>query len=218
MMEEQRLRQELQSGAGRATQDVISGFGGTPPPGSELSAAGGVKVPLNRELSTEQLSAITAERVFNPAAREIKQSVKGGVYRPTFTKNAPKPFGFPLAQNLERTGRQAAAGQQNPIFTSLDPKLQATQSKISSLRRYVFGEGGKQLTPTELNIVNALITPYGKSDEQIELDLDEALKLINEKSNLARGGSLAEPLPSSSGFQGQQDDPKTRFLRRKGLI
>lgn len=196
------LSQQKSQNAGQTVEGAMNSFQGQPPAGSKLSSSGGVEVPLNRELSAEELAAITAERVFNPTAEEIKKLTEDGVFDATMTK------GIPLVENIERTYRQWSAGQPNALLTSLDPKLQEVQGKISSIRRYVFGEGGKQLTPYEAGIVNALIKPTGKSDEQYVTDLDEALRLINEKSNLAKGGSLAPPLgspiPGMSGSKPQQ--------------
>ena len=209
LMMKQIIDQQKAPMAGQATQNAISGFNGTPPPGSELSATGGVKVPLNRELSSEELSAITAERVFNPTAEDIKQMTRDGVWDPTYTK------GIPLVENIERSYRQWSAGQPNALFTSMDPKLQAAQGKISSIRRYVFGEGGKQLTPYEAGIVNALIKPIGKSDMQYETDLDEALRLINEKANLASKGSLAPSISSRSPVPGMPKQSGPDFIQER---
>lgn len=169
---------------------------GDAPPGTTVMAGPkgtSVKKPINQKLTGDEINNIAAKKVFNPLAEGLKQDTKNHVF--------DSKFG-----NIGRTYRQYAVGQPNALLTSYDPVLQATQGKINSIRRYVFGEGGKQLTPYEANIVNALIKPTGKSDEQYETDLDEALKLINSKAELVTGGMNAakSPIPGMSGYQPPQ--------------
>lgn len=189
-MQQQRATQGIGSVIGQVEQQFPGGF----PAGAELNideSGTRAKIPLNRELTGDELSAISAKQVFPPIAKELKQKTKSGV----FNSKLPGPF-----QNIGRTFRQFAVGQPNALLTSYDESLQSTQGKINSIRRYVFGEGGKQLTPYEAKIVNALITPLGKSDIQYQTDLDEAIKIIESKAALATGGLNAafNPMPGAS--------------------
>lgn len=149
-------------------------------PGSSFTG-GGFHLPINPKLTGDEAAAVAAEEVFVPLARKMQEEVKGGIFK--------SPFG-----NFGRTYRQFAGGQSNPgssLLTSYDPKLQGFQSHVKSLRRYIFGEGGKQLTPYEANVVMALIDPVGKSDEQYITDIGETTKLIEAKARIAKGGALA---------------------------
>ena len=148
---------------------------GNAPPGT-TARFGRYTIPVNPKLTGEETAAVAAENVFVPTAEQIKSKTKGGVFKSKFG-------------DIGRTYRQAAAGQENALFTSYDPQLQALQGNINSIRRYVFGEGGKQLTPFEAKVVMALINPTGKSDAQYLTDIGEATRIIEEKSRLALGGA-----------------------------
>ena len=170
------IRAEEFSNSMKALQQLQGTSGITP--GTTMRIPGGITTPLNPKLTGDEASAVAANEVFTPLAEGLKEDTKGGVFNSKFG-------------NVGRTFRQYAVGQPNAMLTSYDSKLQDTQGKVNSIRRYVFGEGGKQLTPYEANIVNALIKPTGKSDQQYEKDLDEATKLIESKARLATGGSNA---------------------------
>lgn len=183
--EKARIKSEEDARAMQMFRDMSSS--GNVPVGTTMRH-GRFNIPLNPKLTGDEASAVSAQEVFTPLAEGLKEDTKSGVFNSK-------------VGNIGRTYRQYAAGQPNALFTSYDPKLQATQGKINSIRRYVFGEGGKQLTPYEANIVNALIKPTGKSDEQYDKDLDEAMKLIESKSRLALGGANA----ASNGESGDSD-------------
>jgi bacteriocin-like protein len=182
-----------------AVKQAIAGVqGGNVPPGTSISV-GPVNMPVNPKLTGEEMAAVSAQETFTPISEDIKGMVGGGIY--------DSKLG-----NIGRTARQIAAGQENALFTSHDPKLQAVQGKINSLRRYVFGEGGKQLTPFEAKVVMALITPTGKRDEQIVTDLDEAVKIINSKARLALGGANAAGQGPFNDFSTMSDEELQRIV------
>lgn len=151
------------------------------PPGTTLQA-GSLRIPLNPKLTGDEASALAAQEVFTPIGRDIKDMV------------ANKLFSSERFGNVGRTYKQWAGSQYSPgsaLLTASDPKLQRFQGKLKSMRRYVFGEGGKQLTPFESNVVMALMDPIGKSDDQYIEDVGEATKIIESKSRLALGGHRA---------------------------
>ena len=173
----QRFKVEHQQGM---LSQILGGGGvggANVPPGTTYNIAG-LNIPLNPKLTGDETSAVAAQNVFAPLARDIQQTTRQGVFQ--------SPFG-----NVGRTYRQFAANQPSALFTAHDPKLQAVQGKLNSIKRYVFGEGGKQLTPYEAKLVFALTNPTGKSDEQYSTDLDQAVAIIEEKSRIALGGQRA---------------------------
>jgi len=217
----QQQNQDTTGSVGDVVQQVQDQFPEGSPPGSDLNIGRTISanVPLNRKLTGEEAAAISSQQVFGSTGSDIKKKTQGGVFN--------SPFG-----NIGRTFRQFAAQQPNALITSYDQNLQSMQSKISSIKRYVFGEGGKQLTPYEGKIVNALISPVGKSDDQYVSDVDEALKLVNAKADLIKGGSNAakspipgmqdyHPIPGQGSGQNTGDDRinklqaiKDRFKQR----
>lgn len=205
----QRKKEEAPKSISNVLSKVNEQFPKGAPPGSKLHIGDEVKadIDLNRELTGDEISAIASERVFKPTAQDIEKMVNDGVFDPKMTK------GIPLVENIERTYRQWSVGQPNALATFADPDLQAIQGKISSIRRYVFGEGGKQLTPYEANIVNALIKPIGKSNQQYVTDLDSAIQLIEEKSALTQGGINAASRSPVPGMEDQvSSENNTRVL------
>lgn len=172
-------REELLSRLERLEQLKAQGGQSQLPPGT-TGRFGKFTVPLNPKLTGDEMSAVSANEVFTPMAKEIQGMVN------------KKVFDSPRFGNVGRTYKQWAGSQFAPgsgLLTAGDKNLQKYQSKVKSLRRYVFGEGGKQLTPYESNVVMALIDPIGKSDEQYNSDLGEATKIIETKSRLALGGA-----------------------------
>lgn len=150
-------------------------------PGTTFTG-GGVTVPLNPKLDTDQASAVSSLQTFKPQIEEIAKATKNGIF------NSMKPG---VIGNIERTSRQYAVDSGIPMLTSADPKLQEVQGYLNSVRRYAFGEGGKNLTGVEKGIVDKLLNTTGKNDDQIISDHQKAIQIIQSKSNIALGGRNA---------------------------
>lgn len=156
-------------------EKALSKRGSSIPPGTSISA-GPINMPINQKLTGDEASSIAASEVFTPLAESMKDLTESGIFKSKFG-------------NIGRTYRQFASSQPNALLTSYDEKLQEMQGKYNSIKRYVFGEGGKNLTQYEAQVVMALINSTGKSDKQYMNDLDEATKIIESKARLALGGA-----------------------------
>lgn len=182
-------REELMAKLEQLKQTKAQMGSGFQVPAGTTARFGKFTVPMNPKMTSDESSAIAADISFSPLVDKMKQQTKEGIF------NSPR-FG-----NVGRTVRQALGGttfKGSGLLTSFDPKLQKYQGNVKSLQRYVFGEGGKNLTGTEKEIVMSLVDPVGKSDEQYSTDLDEAVKTIKIKSKLAQGGLRA--IGNNGGF------------------
>ena len=159
-------------------------------PGTTIQA-GPFNVPLNPKIEADQASAISSAQVFTPQVEEIAKSVRGGIFESDYG-------------DIGRTFRQFATDTGIPLLTSSDSKLQETQGYLNSIRRYAFGEGGKNLTETEKGIVDKLLNVTGKNDNQIVSDHQKAIAIIQNKANIALGGR-------NTALQGQQSTQITKF-------
>lgn len=160
---------------------IGSGNGADITPGTTMQA-GPYNIPLNPKLDTDQASAISSAQTFGPQMDKIAEMVRGGIF------NSARPG---LLGKIERTTRQAGVDSGIPMLTAADPQLQEVQGYLNSVRRYAFGEGGKNLTGTEKEIVYRLLDTTGKNDEQIISDHKKAMETINSKANIALGGRNA---------------------------
>lgn len=158
-----------------------SGGSGGITPGTTMQA-GPYNIPLNPKLDTDQASAVSSAQTFGPQMDKIASMVRGGI----FNSNRPGILG-----NIERTSRQFGVDSGIPMLTSADPQLQEVQGYLNSVRRYAFGEGGKNLTGTEKEIVYRLLDTTGKNDEQIISDHKKAMQTIESKASMALGGRNA---------------------------
>ena len=191
---------ELGSGL---VKDSLSGQGqvGGVRPGTTVTS-GGITVPLNPKLTEAEGSAVSALRTFEPQIEDIAQSIRGGVF---------EPGGKGVLSNLKRTYQQASVDQPGMfgrLLTSTNPNLQAIQSELNSVRRYAFGEGGKNLTDTEKNIVFALLDTTGKSDNQIIEDHQKAIQILRAKEQIALGGANAVSQNMVGSVNNQNNQPK----------
>jgi hypothetical protein len=161
-------------------QEILGGDGGPNPnlpPGTTMKA-GPLTIPINPKLTDTEQAAISSYDTFKPQIENIAESVNGGIFNSGMG-------------DIGRTFKQMAVDSGIPLLTSGDPKLQAVQSELNSVRRYAFGEGGKNLTGTEKQIVFKLLDTTGKNDQQIIEDHKKAIQTLQSKKNLALGGANA---------------------------
>lgn len=172
------------------------------PPGTTLRA-GPLTIPMNPKLTESEQASLSSLETFEPQVAELGKSVQEGVFT---------PGGGGVMSNLKRTAEQFAVdqpGKAGRLMTSMNPKLQAVQSDLNSIRRYAFGEGGKNLTVNEKEIVNALLDMTGKADEQILSDHQKALGILRSKAKLALGGAnAAQPVTQGQPIQTPQSSPQ----------
>lgn len=173
--EKARIKSEEDARAFQMFQNMSSNGG--VPVGTTMRQ-GRFTIPVNPKLTGEEQSAVSTLETFKPQKEEIVNQVNQGAL--------DSPLG-----NAGRTVRQFRADSSKPIMTAGDPKLQALQSNINSIRRYAFGEGGKNLTGTEKGIIDSLLNITGKSNEQIGADYDKALSILENKNKLVLGGANA---------------------------
>lgn len=175
-------------------QQNMSGNGGNVPVGSTFSR-GGLTIPLNPVLNNDQMSAVAGNQALEPIVQKIESQLQKGIL--------DSKLG-----NIGRTLRAGMADSKNYLLTSLDPKLQAFQSDLNTLKKTLpFTEGGKQLTPFEAQQVFALLNITGKSNEQITSDIGQALSILRAKENLALGGRNAALNQQNGQQQPANNDP-----------
>lgn len=204
-----------QAGAGnvgKTMNDVKDQFPGGVPPGSSLNAGrnASVSVPLNRELNQDERADISTANVLEPHFNNIINMVNSGYME---GKN-----------NLDRTMRQGIVDTGQPLMAGKDAGLQGLQSEFNKLKsKLPFDAGGKQLTGTEKALVFKLLNTVGKSNETIVSDLSFAMDILRERKRLAIEGSAGavsspdqSPIPGMS--QQTTEDPRSAFLKRKGLL
>lgn len=149
-------------------------------PGTTYSK-GGFSIPLNPKLTEVELNTLGAQDTYEEPLARVQELVKGGVLGD----------GGNVWKNLQRTGAQMAAESNNPLLTSMSPKLQELQSKLAKTRELMFERGGKALTPTEQSIVGQAFVLKGKSNERILQDIAAADEIIDSKARYILGGANA---------------------------
>lgn len=155
---------------------------GDMPPGTTLKA-GGLNIPINRELNQEEMSAVSGVAALDPIVKDIESMIQQG-YMDSKLKN------IPVLGDLDRTARQKISDSTNALLSSKDENLQAFQSKLNALRKTLpFTEGGKALSDTEKELVFALLNTTGKSNNQVIIDLNNAMQILRNKETLALGGT-----------------------------
>jgi hypothetical protein len=175
---------------------------------------------LNRVLTDDERATISGYRTLLPTITLIKERLNGNVFD---DQDPGKGFGG----DVERTLRQGITDIGSPMLSSKDTTLQGIQGDFNHLKSLLpFANGGKQLTGTEKDLVFKLLNTAGKSNEQIVIDLDRTIDFFKNKEALTVGGANAipglgnqSPVPGMNQDPNQADeDPKTKFLRRKGLL
>lgn len=200
--------------------EVRNSFGGNVPPGTNVKA-GDVSFDMNPKLDSEQSKAVAASTIYPGIKNQVMDLIRGG------TLNSQKGLfgmGSGVMPEADRTLRQYAVENSNPLATYYDPHLQDLQSKIKKLQELMFERGGTALTDTERDILGSAFMLHGKSDDQIINDIGYADSLVEAKSKIALGGSDAarqlmsrSPIPGSPGYQaagnqqGQDEDPLGLF-------
>lgn len=176
---------DLRQAAVPNAQDITKQMGGNPPPGSKFDQ-GGVSIPLNRELTGDERQDVASARSLEPSITSIKSMISKGI------------FNSPQYGDIGRTTKQALTDLGHPLATSQFPELQDLQSEFNNVKTQLpFTFGGKNLTPTEKDLVFRLLNTTGKSDKIIVNDLDKAMSIIRNKESLVLGGANAAAVQPS---------------------
>ena len=173
--------------AKKGIQEVMSGFGGNIPPGADMTESinPSLRYPINQRLTDDERQTVASYRSLLPTIELIKTKMNSGILD---DQNSNKG----LSGNLERTARQAITDIGSPILSSKDDSLQGIQGDFNHLKSLLpFANGGKQLTGIEKGLVFKLLNITGKSNQQIETDLDRVVELFRQKEMLTVGGSNA---------------------------
>jgi len=138
---------------------------------------GNVRIRVNpNPIPTEwQANAISGAEKFEPLVSGIQQLIDNGALKGGWDKY--------LAEGGDSWIRR--------ILTPDNTPLEQLASKRAELIKYVFSEGGKQLTEGEKQTVKAGLDFVGKSDAQIKQDLAQAISILRSKGELATGGKMA---------------------------
>lgn len=135
---------------------------------------GTMSIPMNREFTEGEAGVVAGAQSLENTVTEITDMLNNGVLG---------------KGDFVRTARQGIADSTNALLSSKDPKLQAFQQALNTLKKTLpFTEGGKQLTPFEAKRVFALLNVTGKTDEQIIKDINNALDIVRRKGSLIVGG------------------------------
>ena len=212
LMAREMLKKQQMESAGANTENPLPGTKQNVGPAGTT-----VSTELNRVLTDDERATISGYRTLLPTIQVIKQRLDGKVLD---DQDQSKGFGG----DIERTLRQGITDMGNPMLSSKDESLQRVQGDFNHLKSLLpFANGGKQLTGTEKDLVFKLLNTFGKDNEQIKIDLDRTIDFFKNKEALTVGGANAiqglgqeSPIPGMGGQQ--EEDPKTKFLKRKGLI
>lgn len=160
------------------TISQVSSEIGQASPGTSINIAprgASVSIPSNRILDTEERGDIALINSLEPTVQSIEDKIFEGRF-------GTSPF--------ERTKRQMIIDSGESLFSSMDKGLQEIQSDFNHLKSQLpFTSGGKQLSPTEKELVFKLLITRGKSDEIVLRDLRRAMSIVRNKEKLITGGS-----------------------------
>lgn len=188
---------------------------GDPAPGTKKTigpTGTSVSTEENRVLTDDEKATVSGYRALLPTINLIKQRLDG-----RYLDDQDETKGF--SGDIERTLRQGITDIGYPLLSSRDTSLQRIQGDFNHLKSLLpFANGGKQLTGTEKELVFKLLNTTGKDNEQIKIDLDRAIDFFKNKETLTVGGSNAIQGLGQTSNQQPLEDPKTKFLKRKGLL
>ena len=196
------LSQNRQQNIGSSITDVQSqikeAYPEGVPPGSSLNVGGQsttANLPLNREFTESEANVISGSDKFEELVSDVRNQIRSNVLGADPVKRSYNQF---LA---EGGGSWLRRG-----LTPDDSELERLASNMVELQKYAFSEGGKNLTPTELQVVKAGLSLFGKGNNAIERDLSSAIDVLRRKKSVILGGSSsikqsASPIPGSPGYQ-----------------
>lgn len=186
-------------------QRALGGEGGSNnlPPGTTLNV-NGFNIPLNPKLTEAEQSSVAGMNKFEPLVDIIKQRLDEGVLGKDTLKRS-------YNQWLAEGGGDMMRRFLIPDNTALEQLA----SSAAEMKKFAFSEGGKQLSPTELKVVMAGLSFFGKSDNQIKADFTAAIDILRKKKELALGGANVEKNKSDGNSSIQDLAKKVLEDRRK---
>jgi len=177
-----KMEDQRRGNLGSNIQDVKNQFGGNIPPGTSYNVDG-LTAPLNKPFTSSEVDAVVGADKFEPLVASISALIDKGVLGKGFFQ---RPYNSFLAEGGGDWKRRLA--------TPDDSDLETLASNVNEIAKYAFSEGGKNLTPTELQVVKGGLSLLGKGDNQIKNDLSEAIKILRLKKNVALQGRDYSPI------------------------
>lgn len=203
------LGQNRQENIGSSITDVMGQLKQTypegVPPGTNLNVGGPsttASVPLNREFTESEANVVSGADKFESLVTDVQKQIQSGILGKDQIKRAYNQF---LA---EGGGSWLRRG-----LTPDDSELEKLASNMVELQKYAFSEGGKNLTPTELSVVKAGLSLFGKGDAAIQRDLGSAIDVLRRKKDVILGGSNS--VGSLPPVSNQNNDPSSNDAELK---
>lgn len=178
---------------------LSSNDNGDYPVGASISG-GGLTYTPNPKLDEAQITAVTGSDKFEPLVDRLTKLINDGVLDSgksrAFTQYLAEGGGDPLRR----------------LLTKDNSPLEELASITNELKKYSFSEGGKNLTPTELKVVQGGLSFVGKSNKQAISDLSEAIRILREKKIYILGGAnvskYKDGSPGSNRVKSMQDQER----------